>query len=257
MVLDENTNFDKHKERYAFGLMFMGKVPVLAVALILVMCSVCALAVNDHINEKNGTNLKYVALGDSITYGFVTRDIRMSHPYPSQLAHEMGINRHINLAVSGATVSDTAGSNNTIEQLKYVPADADLISVMIGVNDFGNDAPLGKSGDKTMRTVYGGLELLVSGLMERCPDAFIFFMTPFEYLSYPGPNGLGYTLKDVVDAVTEICSLHGVPILDMYTLGQFSYAHDPWSDGLHPSEAFFRKYTVPTILDFLERTYFK
>lgn len=235
--------------------MFLRKGSVFAVASMLVACSLCASLLIDHFDKGDGSDITYVALGDSITYGFITHTERMSHPYPCQLAYKLGVDEHINLAVSGATVSDTAGDNNTMEQLKGVPADADLISVMIGVNDFGNDAPLGKLGDRTMDTIYGGLELLVSGLVGRCPDAFIFFMTPFPFLNYPGPNGLGYVLKDVADAVTEVCSLYDVPVLDMYTLGEYSLENDPGSDGLHPTEAFFRKYTVPKILDFLERTY--
>lgn len=231
----------------------LGRSTSLLMAFMLVGCSFGASLLIDEFDLSGDIDVKYVALGDSITYGYGDGpNGRMPMPYPCQVADRMDFRQHINLGVNGATVSDL-WDNNTMAQLSKVPKDADIVSVMIGVNDFGNNVPLGNIGDDTISTIYGGLEHLVSGLMERCPDAFVFFMTPFQFLSYPGTNQQGYTLKDVADAVSEVCSLHCVPVLDMYHDGNFSYDTDPHCDGLHPTERFFKRYMVPMVVEFIER----
>lgn len=232
----------------------MNRTSVLLVSLALVGCALgTSLVMESTYEPPESSDVYYVALGDSITYGMAgDTGVRMIHPYPCQVSEALRLERHLNLAVSGATVSYGAG-NNTANQLFVVPSDADMVSVMIGVNDFGFNAPLGEFGDSTPDTVYGGLDYLARGLKERCPDAFIFFMTPFKYLSYSGQNGAGYTLKDVANAVGDVCEKYGLPVLDMYEDGMFSWENDPGCDGLHPTQSFFKRFTTKQIVDFVKR----
>ena len=210
--------------------------------------------VSEFIRSNHISGQKYVALGDSITYGHAMCG-RMSHPYPSLVGDRLGISDVVNLAVSGATVSGLHPNNNTMLQLEQVPLDADIISVMIGVNDFGNNVPLGDIDDRTQDTVYGGLNLLADGLLAKCPDAFLFFMTPFPFLSMMGDNSAGYSVSDVADAVKDVCSQRGILVLDMYEVGCFTMENDPACDTLHPTERFFRKYTAPIIERFIKENY--
>ncbi|MBO5669264.1 MAG: SGNH/GDSL hydrolase family protein [Candidatus Methanomethylophilaceae archaeon] len=232
----------------------MNRASVLLVSLALVGCALgTSLVMESTYEPPESSDVYYVALGDSITYGYDgNTGLRMDRPYPCQVSDALHLKRHLNLAVNGATVSYGSG-NNTVNQLFVVPSDADMVSVMIGVNDFGSNVPLGAFGDSTPDTVYGGLDHLARGLKERCPDAFIFFMTPFRFLSYPGQNGAGYTLKDVANAVEDVCEKYGLPVLDMYEDGLFSWENDPKCDGLHPSQKFFEKFTTGQIVDFVKR----
>ena len=91
--------------------------------------------------------------------------------------------------------------------------------------------------------------------MAKCPDAFIFFMTPFPFLGMPGDNSAGYSVSDVADAVKEVCAVRGIPVLDMYDVGCFSMENDPACDTLHPTEKFFRTYTAPIIEKFIRENY--
>ena len=234
----------------------MNRTSVLLVSLALVGCALgTSLVMESTYEPPESSDVYYVALGDSITYGMAgDTGVRMIHPYPCQVSEALRLERHLNLAVSGATVSYGAG-NNTVNQLFVVPSDADMVSVMIGVNDFNFGAPLGDIDDMTQDTVYGGLNLLAKGLKERCPDAFIFFMTPFQFPGNMGSNHMGYTLRDVADAVEDVCASYGIPVLDMYDEGGFSMESDPKCDTLHPTQGFFRKNTAPQISDFIRENY--
>ncbi len=207
--------------------------------------------ISDFIEDTYTPVKRYVALGDSITYGFAS-DGRMDRPYPTLVAEGLGSVDCINLAVNGASVSNVRAPNDTMAQFDGVPADADIISVMIGVNDFASSAPLGDIDDITQDTVYGGLNMLADSLQRRCPDALIFFMTPFPFLGVD-VNSAGYRVSDVADAVKEVCSLRGIPVLDMYSEGCFSMENDPTCDTLHPTQEFFERYTAPMIMEFIQR----
>ena len=227
-------------------------------ATILMVMALFASSLLGDFEERDPMfgDLEYVALGDSITYGFDgDTGMRMASPYPCLVAKKLGVGSHTNLAVSGATVSNINRYNNTMLQFADVPESADIISVMIGVNDFSVCAPLGQMGDMTQDTIYGGLYMLAASLQDRCPDAVIFFMTPFQFPGYPGENPAGYTLSDVADAVKVVCLDRGIPVLDMYTYGGFSMESDPCCDTLHPTQAFFRKYTAPMVSEFIRSLY--
>ena len=233
----------------------VSRTSVLLISLALVGCAFGTSMVVENVYEPSELlDVYYVSLGDSITYGYDGETgIRMGHPYPCQVSDALHLEKHLNLAVSGATVSYGSAGNNTVNQLFVVPSDADMVSVMIGVNDFGSNTPLGAFGDSTPDTVYGGLDYLAKGLKEKCPDAFIFFMTPFKFLSYPGQNAVGYALKDVANAVEDVCEKYGLPVLDMYEDGMFSWENDPRCDGLHPTQSFFKRFTTKQIVDFVKR----
>lgn len=198
-------------------------------------------------------------LGDSITYGFIPKKgDQMERPYPEQLKSYLGLKEVRNYGVSGATLAVNTANRLIISQsYEEMDDDAQIVSVLGGANDLRRNLPLGNINDTQNTTVYGALNVLATGLMRKYPNAFIFFMTPYKRGDkFPTVNEVGYTLQDVADAVKEVCAKYDIPVLDMYKDGRFEEEmNTAASDGLHPSQAFFEKYTVPQIAHFLEKHY--
>ena len=86
-------------------------------------------------------------------------------------------------------------------------------------------------------------------------------MTPYKEYPYHSntcdtPNRNGYTLEDYANAINVVCAKYNIPVLDMYNLGNFELEmYDTNSDGIHPSQEFFEKYTAPQIAKFIKENY--
>ena len=104
----------------------------------------------------------YLTFGDSITFGHdgIDHAHPMKAPYPMQVATALGIT-NINRAVSGATLGvNNRGVCCMSERMLAYTEPADIISLMIGVNDYQADVPLGKPTDRDNTTFYGALTLV-------------------------------------------------------------------------------------------------
>lgn len=226
-------------------------------------------SVDDNSNEDNSsevvdfTTLSYVAFGDSITYGadYSLSYSQMGEPYPELVSNALGLASFTNKAVSGATFcTNTLDRVCMTDRVLSHTDKADIISVMLGVNDFATSLPLGKFGDTTSATIYGSLYLIAEHLTTTQEDAFIFFMTPYKCKigtkTYKDKNNAGYVLADVVTAIKVVASEYNIPVLDMFNEGQYElemYNHG--SDGIHPSQEFIREYTAPQIEEFIRQNY--
>jgi len=82
------------------------------------------------------SSLNYYALGDSITYGG-------GYSYANILHTKFNFNSFINLAVSGTTSMPTTGQSELANQVISIGANADIITVLIGVNDYHLGNPVG------------------------------------------------------------------------------------------------------------------
>lgn len=213
-------------------------------------------ATNEHIT-KPYSDVTYVAFGDSITYGIDgVNGGRMTYPYPTLVGTALDFKSVDNRAVSGATLaSGTDGRTNMTKNILAFKGTADIISVMLGVNDFSANRPLGTMSSRDNSTIYGSLHMIAKYLTEKYPDAFIFFMTPFDCKSGGNTNSAGYKLEDVANAVTEVANAYGIPVLDMYKNGEFEVEFSVKGDGLHPSQEHFIKYTAPQIVNFIKKNY--
>lgn len=65
-----------------------------------------------------------------------------------------------------------------------------------------------------------------------------------------------YTLNDVVNAIKEVALIYDVPVLDLYNEGRYELEmYEAYSDGVHPTQEFFRQYTTPQIAEFIINNY--
>ena len=210
------------------------------------------------------SNEIYYAFGDSITYGadYSLQYAQMAYPYPDLVSSTLGLKSFTNYAVSGSTIAtDVGGLPNIYNQLLYADTDADIVSVMGGVNDYNRGVELGTISDTTTNTFYGSLKSICEVLLSKYPDAFVFIMTPYKEHCYhesacTNPNAAGYNLEDYANAVKEVAEIYDIPVLDMYNQGKYELEmYNPSSDGIHPSQEFIKRYTAPQIAEFIRQNY--
>lgn len=210
------------------------------------------------ISSIDFSEMNYIAYGDSITWGLYNSQ-RMEFPYPSLVSTTLGLKSYKNSGVNGATLcSNDKGYFCMTDKILSNTEKADIISVMLGVNDYNRNLPLGTINDTDNTTIYGSLNLIANHFDTYYEDSFVFFMTPYKERFAGGDsfriNSQGYNLMDVSNAIIEVAALHGYPVLDMFNYGRFEIEYKaPESDGVHPSQTFVRDYTTPQIVEFIRK----
>ncbi|MDR0661513.1 MAG: SGNH/GDSL hydrolase family protein [Prevotellaceae bacterium] len=142
---------------------------------------------------------KYIALGDSITWGFTPRNNQGTgmplESYAKLTADEIA-DEFINVGINGSTLA--ALSIGTVERSPMVYCvdglddDADLITVMGGTNDYRQNIPLDTFADTTEITYYGALKILCEKLIlkyhtarvaSNLVPATVVLFTPLKFLT--------------------------------------------------------------------------
>lgn len=196
---------------------------------------------------------KMLFLGDSITFG-----VGVTNPdniYWRRLAINDGC------ITKGYGISGTRIAQNLnpsiypedddlyfITRVPSMDADADVVVVFGGTNDFGHgDAPLGTMADRENTTFYGALHNLMTALLEKYPNAKIVFMTPARRCGEVKPADdvsptNGGSLQEYVDAIIEVAACYEIPVLDLHRVWEIKpeipeMKEQYMPDGLHPCDA--------------------
>lgn len=206
-------------------------------------------SVNSSENEVDYAKLKYACLGDSIMDNFNL----------TYLENEIDFAKTSNYGSSGATIAVFPDDWNYIS-VNYVnmEEDLDIISVMGGTNDFGmRNIPIGEVDSFDNTTFCGALNVIIDGLREKYPDTFIFFITPYYTFNANCANSQGLVLADYVLAMKRVCYAKNVPLLDFYNNGGITpeNVYQLTSDGVHPTEYFYKNYTATQIAEFIKQNY--
>lgn len=189
------------------------------------------------LNSGRFNKKKYVAVGDSITVGFVDK------PYATIVGETMDLNV-VNMGVSGSTVTVTSDRDDSIYKRRAeIPEDADIISIFGGTNDFGHNSPMGiydnKDSSGFFYNFYGAYYNLIKWIQENRPKAQLFVITPLHRETGLTQNQEGYILEDYVNVIRDVANEFSVPVLDFYADGSFNPRIQQQksiftSDGLHP-----------------------
>lgn len=202
--------------------------------------------------RRKWADLTINCLGDSTTWG----DNGMGaggheHSWPARLAEILGAGLVRNYGVKGSRIGvKDDRSDSFIERWEAMEADADVVLVFGGVNDFNREVPLGEPGSTDVRTFYGALDTLARGLIATYPEADIVFMTPCKSAGVPAkslppctePNGLGLTEAAYAKAVRVVADRYGLPVIDLFAssgISPFAPEHRAryMPDGLHYTAA--------------------
>lgn len=131
----------------------------------------------------------------------------------------------------------------TQQRIDTLPADADLVTVMAGTNDFGQNVPIGaisNAPDDTAAspTFYAAYKSLLDKLHVRCPNARIVLcnITSINFGDNLGANGVGHSVEEYREAIRNLAKAYGLPIFEAGALGVNQHNHGDYSDdGTHPN----------------------
>ena len=107
--------------------------------------------------------------------------------------------------------------------------------------DYAYQIPLGNENSTNVEEFFGGLNTLISGLIEKYPGKPILFLTPlYRTLSY---DSTGVKFLDYVDAIKSRCAYYSIPCFNLTenstikslidTINNLYYAN---GDRLHPND---------------------
>jgi len=104
--------------------------------------------------ESAYSTLNYYALGDAITYG-------SGFSYANVVNSKFNFNSFTNLAIDGTTAMPYTGQSELATQVSSIGANADIITVLIGFNDFYFENPVGDT-NAVLQKPYAGLDKSLS-----------------------------------------------------------------------------------------------
>lgn len=174
--------------------------------------------------------LKWVAIGDSITYlndHPEETGNRVSKGYLSRVTEVLGSFYYVNKGYNGWTAAAIASRFNTLEIPK-----ADVYTVFLGTNDWWAGRPIGKIenyiNNDGNSTLYGSYKIILDGIKNINPTAKIILITPlqrgdFVYIADPSNNAYGsyktksgQHLEEFAKAISEIAKLEHISLVDLY-----------------------------------------
>lgn len=185
------------------------------------------LAENIHTSGSSGlyeyrnmlTDKVWYACGDSFTASVSEKFDEGAYAgqnkvYPFFIGRRCGIKVR-NLAVGGQTMAAVEGMTNCFSKdiYKNVGADANYITIRLGINDDNKNVPIGTINDTDNTTFYGSWNVVMEYLITN---------HPFAHIGIIVPNGAD---SDYVEAVKAIAVKWGVPYLDFATGEQTPLLH--------------------------------
>nr|WP_220468403.1 SGNH/GDSL hydrolase family protein [Staphylococcus coagulans] len=205
------------------------------------------------ITTRNGTilydftslsdikNIKTIAtIGDSVAKGTLAKT-----NFTEMLAKKIKA-QFTNLAVSGATMSDTKDNSIFLQSTK---AKGELIILQGTDDDWVANVEIGT--DKTdTKTFYGAFCSSVERIKQNNPESKILVITATKQCYIKDSkitrkdtdkNKLDLTLENYVDAQIDACNELNIPVFDAYHSDYFkpyspAYRASSMPDGLHPNE---------------------
>ena len=192
------------------------------------------------------SNLKINFLGDSITFGACAS--KEENSYIGLLRKRYPDATIRNYSASGSCISDKClwGVRSFCERADEMDADADLIVVFGGSNDYCCCAPLGQFGDQTEGTFYGACYCLFEKLLHKYHGKTIAVMTPLHRLDEDGTICEGRQmlapLSEYVRILKEVATYFAYPVIDLFATSglqpNFDFIREAYTtDGLHPNDA--------------------
>ena len=184
------------------------------------------------------SKLKWAVLGDSITtthYG--------GQPYWYHISSRTGVSVY-NHGISGSRIAKHSSRTDEMStRYLNMEDDADIITIFGGTNDYGASMPLGTIDSTDITTFYGGLNVLIEGLINKYPGKGIGYIIPMRRKGMTNASNKA-RFETYVNAIIEVCEKYSIPYLDLYRAGglnpDIAIVNDQFfynKDGLHPNNA--------------------
>lgn len=203
------------------------------------------------------SNMIMNCMGDSLTYGYINSSSRLEKPYPALLEKKLNLKKCNNYGITGTTVANT-NANSMCNRIADMENGAKIISILGGTNDKTNNVPLGDISSTDNTNFYGALKSIVTQLISKYGsnyttyNVFIFLITPTHSSISDKPNNLGLTLKDYRDAVIDVGTFYGIPVLDLYSKSRLSQNTVGYTyDGVHWKQEYVEYIIEPMFRNFI------
>ena len=192
---------------------------------------------------------KVVFLGDSITEGkCIANPDDIYHAVFARMTESTAVAYGIGgTRIAKQKVPSTDNPRHDLDfigRVDAMDADADVVVVFGGTNDFGHGtAPMGSIDSRDPYTFYGAMHTLCMLLIEKYPDAQLCFMTPLHREGDTVPKkGKPWILEAYITAIKDVTRYYAIPTLDLHAVSgiqpNYPTIHARYTaDGLHPNEA--------------------
>ena len=208
---------------------------------------------------NNKSNNNYLALGDSITYGYLPSG-RASLPYPKAIATALGLNVEYG-AQTGAGFIYPNGEITAMSIVDFYCKQGhdydfnryNLVTIAFGTNDYGNNYPLGDINDlyPTNKTVCGAVNYCIDKIYSNNPKINLVFILPINACDvgtaetnyrYGTVNEAGYTLIELCNKIKGICDKYGINYIDNShsVVNKMNVDKGIFVDRLHPTNEFYK-----------------
>jgi lysophospholipase L1-like esterase len=216
-------------------------------------------ALKEAVNTApGGSGAKWYAIGDSITYGlYSTSATEYSQPvvgkrWVDYVAQYNGY-KLTNLGKSGSGFVSGTTFRTIVDGNSF--ADVDLVTIMLGINDWKNEAAVNKVGTmddniSTGGTIVSELRYGIEKIIADNPYCKIILITPIN--AKIGSRGTeatnwayGFTgsitpagsLKNFNDKLKEVCEYYGIQVIDMANSSVVNRKSisTVLPDGIHPN----------------------
>lgn len=197
-----------------------------------------------------------VFIGDSITEGvggnLDAEGKKIS--YVDYVDEALDFERVLNHGEAGRTVANYGDKELSMDANidNLINLDADIIVILIGVNDYLYYSPEKRFGalDNGSTAGYcGALQSFVDAVERNYPDKEYFFVTTYQLLSTDSSNYTDYegtpTFNDYMQVQRTLADRYGYHMIDIYNSG-FMSTQDAVTtanlipDGIHPNDAGYR-----------------
>lgn len=179
--------------------------------------------------------IKYIALGDSLTYGFGASDYKGTFPYllAEKLAQKHELVEVHNLGVSGAVIGELA-ETQLPQALKEKP---DFVTVMIGTNDVHDFEKL----QEFKKSLVYIIDSLQTGTNAKILLINIPYLGTKDLILPPYDTVMDLRIRDFNRVIEQTAEEKQIKYFDLYSASNASFKQNPDKyysiDKFHPSDA--------------------
>lgn len=147
-----------------------------------------------------------------------------------------------NSGISGSTLGDHGESALINRYTEFTYTDYDFVTIEYGINDFGNNIPVGTASDAKGTTTFAAcLKTVIEYILTENPIIGLIICT--DPCVRDSTNNNGNTLKDYADVTLEIAKQYRLPVCDWFyhsginsiTKGDGTSRYALTQSGTHPS----------------------
>jgi lysophospholipase L1-like esterase len=181
---------------------------------------------------------KIVFFGDSFSDG--------ETDFTGKTAAYLGVNDYILHATSGHSISQmVTAMESTLSSNPTFFSGVDVVSVLIGLNDFSGNTALGNLSSASGHSSYAGkMKQFIETVLAENPAIVIYWCTvpetDSESLPYKRTSSQGWTLNDLKNLIVEIAGYYSVNVVDFYSnsgINEETIGTYLSNDKIHPSDA--------------------